>query len=497
MRKSPLSQPTKIGEIQTMTLTPLRFAGRLRVALTLVPIVTGAAIALLAPAAVTAQQTVERERQTWVLPDAQMLEISRDLRDRLGLFPEVRDFVVARLFFTADGGTVLEIESREEGQLLRERRILSPEALETFRDTLARQLGERSAPEAINREGRGGLVLGHTLLGLGYHGWAVPVALDVNSPRTAVAAYLLAAGASFALPYRLTRDRDVTDVHRTLSLYGGTRGIASGLLLGDILLGKDEGGDETTRARLSGGLVVSAVGSTLGFVAADRMRPSEGQAELWGAMGDAGFAAGAAMAYLTGPYQSKSVVIMDPWGSWEESRRRNRRGGHAITLAGQGLGIASGMWMGSRQDYATGDVSVLRSTIVLGVQTGASLASIGKAEDEGAVAAMLAGGLTTLALGDWMLGPRGLGTGEGLLVNAGHVAGSALALGLTYLLVDPSDNRESIFLTTSTLGGWAGAILVWRAVQPGDVRLPVVDRMSRTLDEWDVAIYPGGLSLRF
>ncbi len=454
-------------------------------------------LGFLVPCPASGQQVVERERQTWILPDAEVLEISRDLRDRLGLFPDIRDFQVARLFFTADGATVLEIEAREDGRLVRERRVLDSEELEAFRDSLALQMADALPSRRLTREGRGGLVLGQTLLGLGYHGWAVPVALDVNSPRSAVAAYLIAAGASFYLPYRLTRDRSVTEVHRTLSLYGGTRGIASGFLLGDIVLGEPEGGDQTRRARLGGGLAVSAAGSTLGFMAVDWLQPSEGQAELWGAMGDAGLAAGAAVAYLVGPYQSRTIVIEDPWGSWEESRRRNRRAGHAITLAGQGLGLAGGVWLASRQDYETGDVSVLRSAIVLGVQTGATVASLAEAEDEGAVAMMLAGGLATLALADRGLGPRGLGTGEGLLVNAGHVAGSAVALGITYLLVDPSNSRESIFLTSSTLGGWAGAVLVWRAVRDGENRFPAVDRVSRALDGWHVTMHPGGVSFQF
>ncbi len=53
-------------------------------------------------------------------------------------------------------------------------------------------------------------MLVETILGLGFYGWAVPVGFDIDSDRGAVAAYLLTAGASFYLPYRITRNTSVT-----------------------------------------------------------------------------------------------------------------------------------------------------------------------------------------------------------------------------------------------------------------------------------------------
>jgi hypothetical protein len=451
-------------------------------------------VGLASPPALFAQR-VERERQETLLPTGGVVEISAALRGRLGLFPEVEGFERARLFLRDDGGAVLELESRIGGQLIRERRLLTAGELESLRQDLATRLDQLGAQALGTREGRGGLVLGHTLLGVGFHGWAVPVAMDVSSGQAAVAAYLLTAGASFYLPYALTRDRGVSEVHRNLSLYGGTRGIVSGLFAGDIVAGNRYDGDETFRARLGGGVVLGALGGFAGFQAVDRWNPTLGTAELWAAFGDAGLAAGAAVAYLAGPYQTETVVFDEPWGSYAEDRVRNRKLGHAITLAGQGVGLATGAWLGSRRDYETGDVSVLRSATILGVQTGATLAALSDTDQsEVAVASMLAGGILGTVGGDRWVGPRGLGTGEGLLVNAGHLAGSATALGITYLLVSEVDGNEKVMLTASTLGGWLGAGLVWRAVSDGAPRRPDrTGRLAQALERSGVEFHPSGI----
>jgi acetyl-CoA acyltransferase len=144
----------------------------------------------------------EVERQEMLLPEAGVFEISAELRSRLGLFPDVPGFRVARLFRSGAGrrgprdriGRRGTRRSRPPRARFVRARWRSGGALEAE----ARLAGTRGLE---SREGRGGLVLGHTLLGLAYHGWAVPVAFDVDSSQGSVAAYLLTAGAAFYFPY--------------------------------------------------------------------------------------------------------------------------------------------------------------------------------------------------------------------------------------------------------------------------------------------------------
>ena len=439
----------------------------------------------------------EVERQEILLPDAGILEITPELRNRLGLFPDVQGFRSARLFRSDGGETLVELEWMEGDLRVRQRRRLDPAELAALQGVLEEALAQAGSRAVATREGRGGLVLGHTLLGLGYHGWAVPAALDVSSSQGAVASYLLTAGSAFYVPYALTRGRGVSDTHRGLSLYGGSRGIVAGILAGDLAAGDREDGSGSGRARLGGGVVGGALGGVLGFVAVDRWAPEQGDAELWGALGDAGLLAGAAVGYLAGPYKDEVVEVGDGSFRYTTTRTRNRRAGHALTLAGQGAGLAMGGWLSGRRGYATGDVSVLRSAAVLGVQTGATVARLAGADDNGDpwVSGMLAGGVAGMVAGDRWVGPRGLGTGEGLLVNAGHLAGSATAAGITYLLVDDIGENLTALLTASTLGGMLGAGLVWSAVHDASPRTDgrAATGLSSALERWAIEIHPAGI----
>ncbi|TVP56807.1 MAG: hypothetical protein EA351_07195 [Gemmatimonadales bacterium] len=432
-------------------------------------LMAGLALALfaalaIAPAPAEAQQ---RERQVEILPAQGILEITPQIRQRFGLFPEFEGFRRARLFLGEPGPVVLELEGERDGQVVRERRELTESDLEALRESLVEQLGLATTRQVFTQEGRGRLVLGQTFLGLGYHGWAVPVALDVDSSQGAVAAYLLTAGAHFYLPYRLTRDRTVTRAHQEFTNYQGSRGILAGLLIGNALQGDaDEfGGGNRGRGTVAGGVVGGTLGSVAGFTAVDRWAPTQGTADLWGHMGDAGFASGAALAYIAGPYDSEEVERTANGFGYTESRTRNRQAGHLMTVAGHGAGLAAGAWLGTHRDYTSGNVSALRSATLLGAQTGITLTRIaGVEENRALLSGALAGGLLGIAGGDRLLLPVALDSGEGLLINAAHLAGAALALGTTYLIVDDFDDREVLYLSTSTLGSLLGAGLVWRAV---------------------------------
>lgn len=439
----------------------------------------------------------EVERQDILLPASGILEITPELRNQLGLFADVAGFRSARLFRSDQGEAVVELEWMEGDRRMRQRRRLEPSELLALQGVLEEALLLAGSRALATREGRGGLVLGHTLLGLGYHGWAVPAALDVSSSQGAVASYLLTAGTAFYIPYALTRGRGVSDTHRGLSLYGGSRGIVVGLLAGDMAAGDRDDGSGSGRARLGGGVLAGALGGVLGFVAVDRWAPLQGDAELWGALGDAGLLAGAAVGYLAGPY--KDEVVLERVGEFEytTTRTRNRGAGHALTLAGHGAGLAVGGWLSRHRGYATGDVSVLRSAAVLGVQTGAAVARVAGADEEGDpwVAGMLAGGVVGLVAGDRWIGPRELGTGEGLLVNAGHLAGSATAAGITYLVVDDIGDNLTALLAASTLGGMLGAGLVWSAVHDGSPRRGgrAAHGLSSILERWAIELHPAGV----
>src|SRR5688500_20167427 len=162
---------------------------------------------LLAPA-LGAQQV--REVQVPLDPERGVTEVGPDLRRELGLFPGVDGFQSARLFRQDDGTLILEISRVEGGTLVRERQRLGDQQIAAFRADLGERFAAQGRTRAVDRSGRSGLVLMETVLGIGLYGWAVPVGFDVDSDRGAVASYLLTAGLSFYLPYRITRDASVS-----------------------------------------------------------------------------------------------------------------------------------------------------------------------------------------------------------------------------------------------------------------------------------------------
>ncbi|MSR22102.1 MAG: hypothetical protein EXR92_00935, partial [Gemmatimonadetes bacterium] len=315
-------------------------------------ILVGLALLLaVLPSTAEARQAV-RENQIALAPNEGVVEIGSELRNRLDLFPETQGFLAVRLFSRDDGATVLEVESMREGRLERERRVLLPGELEDLRRLVAVRMADTGEAIIVDREGRGRLVLGQTFLGLAYYGWAVPATLDINSAQGAVATYLLTAGVSFYLPYRLTRERTVSDAHRALSMYGGTRGILVGVLLGDAV--SDPDGAHPERPRLGTGVAASLGGSLLGFRAADHYRLDSGRAALWKWMGDFGLMAGAASAYAAGPYVSREITRQDGGYVYVEHPLRNRLLGHAMTLLGGAGGLVAGRWLGEREAYTDG-----------------------------------------------------------------------------------------------------------------------------------------------
>jgi hypothetical protein len=418
------------------------------------------------------------ESQVPLSSDVGIVEISPAVRSRLGLFPEVQGFSAARLLLQTNGATILEVESRVGGQLRRERSVLTPTELEEFRTLIGTRLTAAGGSATLVRDGRGRLVLTQTLLGLGFYGWAVPVILDLDEAQSVVGAYLLTAGASFYIPYRLTRNRSVSRAHSDLTFYGSTRGILTGALVADALLSDDSTNEG--RKRLTGTLIGSVAGSILGFTAVDLFEPTEGRASLWGAMGDFGFAGGAALAHLAGPYDHEYVTIQDGEFSYTDSRLKNPAAGHLMTVAGGVAGLLASSRIGG-PSFTEGNVGGIRSAGILGAQIGLTLAQALGMEterEEGDVviiedntrvlaAGGLLGGIAGIYLGDRLLEEKRFTVGEGLLINAGHLAGGVTALGLTYLIQENIDDNPLLYLSTSTAGSFLGAWIVYRSLGDG------------------------------
>lgn len=370
-----------------------------------------------------------------------ILEISPELRDRAGLFLEVENFTAARLFRREDSLFILEIAFRQGGAPARQRTLMDATALKAFRRELSSRLAQVSQTPALNQEGRPGLIVKQTLMGLGFYGWSVPRILQIEGERETVATYMLVGSAGFALPYYLTRNRPVTKAQSMLAFHGATRGIFYGAFLHN-LLAPDAESDES---RLFLPLLGSIAGSSLGFVLAGKGMEL-GRAELLGVMGDFGAGLGLASAHIA--------------GLWDDERRKPAAS--AVTLGMSGLGLAAGAWLSQREHYTRGDAYVLRMQGVLGAQIGMTVAAaLADKKEKSYSAGAMTGGVLGAGVGNWLLHYQDFDENAGIFISCAQIAGGLLAGGITYLLDSQDHFDPLVYHSTIALGSLAGHTLLY------------------------------------
>ena len=378
-----------------------------------------------------------------------VLEISPALRNKTGLFPEMDHFVTAQLFQQNDSLFILELAYRQEGVLARKRSVLDRLAAMEFRRDLSRRLAILTGGAAMNQEGRPGLIVRQTLMGLGFYGWSVPTMLHVKGGRESVATYMLVGSASFALPYYLTQNRPVSRTQSMLTFYGSTRGILYGALIKNIVAHRIESPEGDFGPPLAG----SILGSFAAFHLAGQRKWDIGHAELVGVMGDFGTGLGLGTAHVA--------------GLWDYESRKPMA--HAVTVTMTGMGFAAGSWLSQREHYTRGDAYVLRMEGLLGAQIMMPIAAaLGDRKDKAYTTGAILGGTLGIGIGNRLLHGQDFDDAQGALISCGHIAGGLLAGGITYL-ADTHDRFDSlVYHSTIALGSLAGHFLLYHTFKARD-----------------------------
>jgi hypothetical protein len=388
-------------------------------------------------------QEIQVEVQVPVDTAGTIVEISPELRNRAHLFPEVETFISARLFRHNDSTYVLEVSFRKEGVLVRRRSYMNPPALMDFRTELSGRLAATPQSARLNQEGRPGLVVRQTMMGLGFYGWAVPAILHIEGGRESVASYMLVGAAGFALPYYLTQNRPVSKTQTMLTFYGATRGVFYGAFFKNMMAPNSESPESNIGLPLLG----SIFGSCAGFHLAGKKEWELGRAEVVGVVGDFGTGFGMGTAHIAGLWQDDGKLSA----------------AHATTLGMTGMGFVAGSWLSTREHYTRGDAYVLRMDGILGAQIVMPLiAALADKEEKAYTTGAMLGGALGVGIGNALLRKEDFSDNEGVLITCGHIAGGLLAGGITYLL----DSRENfdglVYHTTIALGSLAGHALLYR-----------------------------------
>lgn len=394
--------------------------------------------------------------------------IDAQLEKNLKLFTEYTNFHEARLFQIDDSSFVLEVYYQPAALVYKERILLSSSEVAELRSDITESMRIRSPLEILNQEGRPELLIGALGLSMGYYGWAVPVALGVDDPKVGVALYMLTSGASFFAPFIATQHISVSNGAASLSLYGGTRGIAHGICAGLAVFGEDS----TMRIPIASGMALSIAEAIVGFQLASKMSMDPGRAEVIGIGGDFGMGIGLGAAYLADFLNEDDQQFRSVGGS---------------VLLGAGAGLLAGSWLANRQHYTQGDANVLRAAGFLGAYV--PLAMVGYADPENNKvypAASMAGAIIGLGMGNLLVKEKDFSSGQGRLITFSEFAGGLVGLGCAYLIASEDGDNRNLFLSSSAMGGLAGFFFMYRAFS-GEAK------KGESNSSWNINIAPEGL----
>jgi len=408
--------------------------------------------------------TQAQEIQVPLDREGKIQTIDVDLERKLGLFTTYKNFREARLFQASDTSYILEITYEDANRTMKTRLPLTTAAVESLRSDVSLRITEQAPEVTLNHEGRAWMIIESTALSLGFYGWAVPVILDIDDGKTFVALYMLTSGAGFFIPLALTNSIDVTDANAILYAYGGTRGILHGVMLNELLYGKET----TARGGISMATLASIGESIGGFVVAKGM--SGGKASTISVCGD--FGLGLSLG---------ASGLLDFYNSGQE------RSLAATILLGSAAGLGAGNLLANDQPYTRGDAFILEATGLLGAFIPiAALDLTGVKDGKTYTAVSMAGGVAGLALAHAsLLRGRDFTTGQGLIVQLGTLGGALTGIGMAYLL-SSNGADETLFLTSSTVGAFGGFALTYN----------LFSKEAQTAEKgssWDLHLLPVGL----
>jgi len=403
-------------------------------------------------------------------PAGRIQRVDEPLARRIGLFlDKYPNFQEARLFMAGDSSFVLEVSMLQGGQLRRERETLTREQADLLRtDVVQRVASLVPGREALNQEGRATLLAIEAILGLGFYGWAVPYAFDMQDESAVLGSYMLTAGASFFVPLLITKNKTVTWGMTNLSQYGSTRGIVHGALLYDVVSG-DSSNDDRTAVAVT--MATSLAEGVLGYVVARQTHMTGGSTEAIVNGGDYGLLWG---------YVFSDLAI--------QTDGENDQAVAATMLATTGLGMIGGGVLAGHRAYSYGDGLVIRSSGYVGMLLATAIVDAGNPDDSKAYSAgLLAGSAAGLVLGDRLVAGRDFTVGDGVLVQIGGLTGALMGLGVVALGSPDGDGASTAYWFGTAIGGAGGYALTYRQLS----RKAAERSAERT--SWRFEIAPEGM----
>lgn len=372
-----------------------------------------------------------------------IISIQSDVAKRNNWFIDYPNFRDARIFILPDSTYALEVFYIQNDTLFKDRKIITAQRKKVFTDSLLAIMPPVITPEAkINQEGRVPLLIGSSLVSLGYYGTAAALITSnhTSSSKWPFAAYMFTGAAGILTPYFLTKDKNITLAQASITFHGQSRGILHGYAIAYSI---DEYMDETWAHSI--GLTTSILEGVGTYQLAKKMNLTNGQASMYQMGIDAGLVGGLLISDF---FKLYSKPTMSPvWG----------------TVLGSSLVFgATSLYASTKFDYTTGDAVFLRSSMALGALLPLPFVQEYKPMTSKAYTiSVFSGGITGALAGHYIIKDRDISLSQGMYITLGEITGALLGLGTGYLIMPTnSSNAPSYLLWGSSIGAVAGYSLM-------------------------------------
>jgi len=387
--------------------------------------------------------------------------IKSEFAEKAKLFTEYAQFKEAKLYRLADSSFAVEIFYVKDQTDFKDRTIYSKEELHIYLDSIQKIISANYQNFALDQSGRTPLLISSSILGLSYYGVLSAIYIGNHSSdfKGPLSAYMLGAGASYAIPYFLTKDKNVTKAQASMIFHGQTRGAFLGLALANSFKPTLNDSDFSILSSMS----VSVGAGVLNNYIAKTNNYNIGQASTFQMAVDAGIINGA----LLGVLFQKDYDYTNDYKVQQENQNKNERILFGTILTSSIVHGYLGKRVADKNNYTLGDAIFMRNSGVLGsIITLPFLALSENSNDKVVVSSLLAGEVVGSIYGAYALKGKEYSNSDGALLTLSHVSGGLLGTGLGVLLVpNKADSKDGAIIATGTaVGSLAGFFIMKNAL---------------------------------
>ncbi|HNV82513.1 MAG TPA: hypothetical protein PLO02_11680 [Tenuifilaceae bacterium] len=368
--------------------------------------------------------------------------IDANLGTKLTYFKPYKDLQQATLSKT-DEGYLITIIYKANGIFQVDKKEITEDDLTAICSEAEALIARQTlVEEDTNQEAKRRFIAATTAMSLGYYGWAIPAALDLEDYKSYMSSYLFIGSAGFFAPFIATRRYGITDGMANAYFLGARLGIAHGFSMALLM----HGNDASTQSIFALSSFVSVAESFTNLGLATKYGHTWGQTSSRGSGGAWGFAYGFAI---------PEIIAETP----------NTRLTALSMLAFSGAGIAAGDYLYKKQGVTYGDVTVINCIGILGAYYPMVIMnSLDVDKKQAYLAGSLLGSASAIAYGIYHTRDYNYTRQQSYLIGLGEGAGGLVGAGLS--VIAEANDKGTLWLIA--LGATSGLVLTDYLVKDTD-----------------------------